>query len=694
VSTEIKYEFYLRRSATDYAYKKPNGSPRPLIGCIENEANIYVGIERNPTYLGVFKIQSAELKFHGDAEKIIEQEYNSKFVNSYLELEVKKRDTTTQQFQPFGIFKFDWKTYKKTSTGIECKLVQGGLIEYIETNEDTKYQVPMQNLPAYYTVNMNGIILAGAQEWGTTNYVGGTVSSSIPAQNAGYFPLYPTSTYTEYQEIAAKTSKGTVGTANAVIALGTNPILTVNRAGTLNFSGNFYVYYKNTSSSIPIKLQLWAYVRTSSGNLVTRAMLWEDPNALTAGNDNTALVLINNSIFISVDPTQVVEFLLKLDDSVLLGSFQYSVQGESYIRVDTRFRLPQTNCNAKKYNDLLANLVQIMTDYKYKLNAPLLTSTGSSMDMVYNTLVVASSTSLSRYKVEWLTVSLNDFVKDLLSRDAVGFTIENEDLVVKRITDLYQKDNVIMSLGEVSNLEITPATGLIFNNLFIGYDAEQTDEINQQQAYNTRQEYKSNVMGKYDDKDFVSSFIADVFVIEKDRNASFQKNQNERNTDTDRIYLLQVDPNPISGVYQLKRGGTVEGLNFNIDAYNVPLTPGRALIRKKSEIASMLYKIPAPLKFQTSPKPVTLVSNLGDGFVTEKTPVDYSGAALLFQPIYFTFDYEKVGKNFLYLLQQKPYGVIRFSYQGKSYDGFVQEVGTEGDKARFKLLSSPNNTWQ
>lgn len=697
MSTAIIYQIFLRKNATEYY--SPDGSTgrKPFLDCIENMQEINIGLSRHDKYEGVFIAVTAPLIFHGRAAQVIEAEFDSNFINAYIEIEIEMRKSTDMRFYPAGVFSPDWKTFKKVSHGVECELIESGVVRYLDANESTLYRIGMTEGFAATGVVMDGIGLSGYQEWVLANFKQDLYANAY--MDKSYIPFGMSNNSSSYSEISAYQNLPKGISKILPIAETNQPLIGINYNNTLTFSGDFFAYYAvEASSSRPVTLKLYASVKASPSSTtpLSEVVLWSDPaGAVTAGNDRVVNIIIPN---VSVTAAQGNILELYLGDNTYSSgtpNFKYTIDGNGYLRVDTSFKLPQTIVLGKRYGQTFNLLVQKMTEYKYTADAPILNDPNyTSWDYRPYRTIITSDNALRGDNVQFITVSMDSMYKDLSSRDNLGLGVENNKIIIRDLYSFYQKDLLIADLGSVDNCEISPESDKIFNNLTIGFDKEADNDINDIYTFCDAQEYKSKVRDKFGDWDLKSDFVADMNEIEKGRSARDQKNSNNTSTDNSTNYLLAISNVPVSGNYLLYRPGTWTGFPTGKNPYNLPLSPTRSLFRKLAEVRSRLYKIPETLTFQAKTKNVVITSNLGAGSVTEGVDIYYNVVNPLYQPIYFEFDCKNIPKNFLYLLQNNRYGVIRFNWKGRNYDGFIMEVGVKGkDVSKFKLLSSPNNTW-
>lgn len=682
MSTDILYEIYLRQNAGNYF-----NSGNPYTGAIANTSEINIGYERDKEYRGIFRKITAPLIFHGQAADDIQATFNNGFVNAEIECEIRVKNSTTQNYDLLGVFNFDWSTYKKTDDGIECELKQGGLIQVIETNKDVPYQIDFQEgLEAKINVQWTGMWFFGYQEF----VMAKATINDIPLFPATeiYPPAQVSDRLTEYNEI---TPHSTVMKYNSQSVPAVDfSMLSINRAGQYIFNGQFYAYYKAVTSGRSLIIKLYADRYNNSGTLVSSNVLWTDTSPLSSPNDRNINVSFNTPV--NANAGDIIRLFFG-DKNVTSAGIDINFACDiGSFRIDTRFTLPTTTVITRPIHSVFSRLIGRMSDFKYTLNAPYLTYPAYGLyDYTPSNTVYTSDGALRGDSIPRMTVTFSDVWKDIYSRDSVGLCVENEQVVIKTLSQIYSRNVVIYDLGEVAELEITVATDLLYNIFRIGYDTKNTEDNNGAFAYNIELEYKSGFKDKFSEADWKSPFVADPFAIEKIRNQSFQKDTNKGSNSTDGVYVADLEN--AQGTWILRRASTYSGFPFAMNPYNFALSPKRTLYRKAQEIASHCYKLDGLLKFQTQDRPIFNITSrmIGGNTYTEATDTQISTESLLFIPLYFEFEAKKIPNNFLYLLENNRYGVLRFSYMGKTYEGFIEEIGIKGKEASsYKLLCSPN----
>ena len=151
-------------------------------------------------------------------------------------------------------------------------------------------------------------------------------------------------------------------------------------------------------------------------------------------------------------------------------------------------------------------------------------------------------------------------------------------------------------------------------------------------------------------------------------------------------------------VYPLKRVvyDAASGMPNIATAYNIEdLTPKRMLMKHGNYLKSTLFNLqPGQLQFQTTDKNPLLSTSLGAVTITENASVPISSLdPQLFFPVIFHFK-TKIPNHFEEIQSAAANGHLRFTYNGKAFYGFPQDVSVKpalDESQEWKLLASPLN---
>lgn len=148
--------------------------------------------------------------------------------------------------------------------------------------------------------------------------------------------------------------------------------------------------------------------------------------------------------------------------------------------------------------------------------------------------------------------------------------------------------------------------------------------------------------------------------------------------------------------YKLNRPAytSISGLLHPDDSYNIELSPKRSLINNGPFIRSFLdFMDIQSVKFRSSEKNSDCSTTIDGITIAENAYLPIAGMGdKLFRPYYFSFT-TKVPVNYLELINNQPYGLIKFTYNSIQYNGFMWDGGIKpgnNDKQTWKLLCGHN----
>jgi hypothetical protein len=148
--------------------------------------------------------------------------------------------------------------------------------------------------------------------------------------------------------------------------------------------------------------------------------------------------------------------------------------------------------------------------------------------------------------------------------------------------------------------------------------------------------------------------------------------------------------------YELNRPAysSISGLLHTDESFNIELSPKKAILNNGRYIRSCTYQQDIEkVKFQTGDKNSELSRTLNGVTITEKEDIEIGNLGdRLFKPFFFKFR-TKVPFDYLELIQNNTYGLVKFNYNGDEYSGFMWDGGIKAavdDEQQWTLLCAPN----
>ena len=170
------------------------------------------------------------------------------------------------------------------------------------------------------------------------------------------------------------------------------------------------------------------------------------------------------------------------------------------------------------------------------------------------------------------------------------------------------------------------------------------------------------------------------------------ENANEDNNSDSDVFIVRASES--SGKYYPVFPSEIE---FPLDAkghdvfysyYNLMLTPRQNAIRWGNVIKACHYKTDKPFKAQKTDKLFEL--EIGDGYTDENSDIALTELNnALFIPELYVFD-GYINNNIIQAIDANPHGIFKFSFNGVSYNGFIDkvELNPYGRKAKFQLIAA------
>lgn len=140
----------------------------------------------------------------------------------------------------------------------------------------------------------------------------------------------------------------------------------------------------------------------------------------------------------------------------------------------------------------------------------------SELLLQYDDYILTSGDGVRGLEGAKIKTTLNDFCEAFHTIAAAGWGIENSKIRMEEKGHFLDNSNPI-ELGEVKNLEVSPAKDLLFNTVKVGYNEIQTDDVNGRFAFNNTHLYKTVVTNVAKELALISPYAADPFAIELTR---------------------------------------------------------------------------------------------------------------------------------------------------------------------------------
>jgi len=282
----------------------------------------------------------------------------------------------------------------------------------------------------------------------------------------------------------------------------------------------------------------------------------------------------------------------------------------------------------------------------------------------------------------------------------LGLNAARDKVKMEHLSEFFDKDTLIASLGMVKDLELTVNEEWLFNSLKVGMEKQDYDSLNGRDEFNQTTDYKLPFKRIVKPETWVSTYRWDMYGIETYRANLSQKKTTDSKSDNDTFVLGGVTGTLTA---KLKRadftsGGSVSGVLDTVNSYNMGLSNARTMKRNYPLLASILYKRGGEqITFQTTDKNAELVSKFNS---TRPTFTENANIAVndLGDPLWLPIiaDFESPIPINLPSLLANPYGYFEFTdpTSGVVLEGFLMEIGITPERNatyRCKMLLTPNN---
>jgi hypothetical protein len=310
---------------------------------------------------------------------------------------------------------------------------------------------------------------------------------------------------------------------------------------------------------------------------------------------------------------------------------------------------------------------------------------------------ITSGINLRHYPTKSIKVNFRDLFKsfDVLFNLGMGYDNIDEKFYIEEKAQFYNKDYYMFDLGEVSEFTIIPMSDAFFNQLQTGIEFDgKYEDYQGAYEFNTQTEHAVNLPVKAT-KNLRSPYNTDSLGMEFARRASFQNHVNEDTKYDDFIYIVHTGgTNVVQGGTSLVGYPGDDSFLGIENMYNLSITSRENLIRWANVLKAGQWKRDALIKFSGSKKMNITYENQNGTIVNEFD--DITEDELIGDRLFNPEIYEVKGifnASILTILNTDAHGVITFNFEGKYYEGFLDEMKTEdyNEKATYRLIAKDSS---
>jgi len=376
----------------------------------------------------------------------------------------------------------------------------------------------------------------------------------------------------------------------------------------------------------------------------------------------------------------------------------------SFFNVKFQAKSASTPCKVLRTYDVVNKLVSSISGGQGAVLSSLLQAPQTDSTSRFNNWdtspyyhFMTSGSGLQQLTNPIMKLSFESISQHLFSVLGASFSIENNNLIIERISDVFQ--DVLISRAEIAtDIIVHDLKELMFNSIKVGYSYSDSDTTNGKQAINTTYEYAHSIDGRTKKElNAISEVVAEPTEIEQVRGQIFNTNNQASNRGDNDIYLIEADPILISENYVPYRPTVVNsGVIDPAGLYNACVIPARNLLRLLPFLNGLLTY--GYLNYQTSDQNDELISTFVSGQIIAKENIPmgltvYKGHNVkrLFLPYVFEYSCPSV---FLYnQIKANPKGYIEFPFEDTFMKCFVMNVDLVPATGMCKVvgISHPDN---
>lgn len=679
------------------------GLPAPLQFSPDGWDRLSIGFERNLKKFGLIRNFSISLGFVGDGGLILEKIKNRGTVDSKLWLLVQILDVEVTDTEYAITHKFhykgeiDFSTYRRQERKVTVNIMEGGRSKELKANEGKSYELPLATDPDRIRVLVDGPELQGRQSYAVTNI----------EYNAALYLFFAFSLARLQIE----------GDAPGLVFFDQEFDEMLDLADYLENSLNYFCQAEDSLigikplriyGSFPLKL------RTQRDQNFIRIRIIHSPAADPYGG-LTYYDVYNPTTGVPLDPAFTFEGEVKqitFDRTINMSAgdrlFWYCEMslGSGFGDASDWEILADGTFACEFVNRFQATFVWMYKpiDYYRRLIEKVCGSRdyAESSMLTQSTICVTSGDALRGLDSAVMKGVLNDFTNAWYVLKSAGLGIENGKVQLER-RPFFMNDDVIIDLGEVKDMEVEPATDIMFSGLTVGYQDQNYDDVNGRLEYNTLQERSSPIQRVTTKLELVSGIRADAIGMESYRRNLTGKTTTDSENDNDTFFVNVDLANPLvddlGTYYKLKRVAytSVTGVPLPEFLYNIEeLTPGRILKEWESFFRGVLKGYEDQfITFGSAKKNREFATTGGPGgdFDEDKEFPVGGLAEAYFQPDKLKFKCP-ARINLYTTLQAYPRACFRWTYLAEEYKGYLLKgsiLSKTNAEQEFIMLSHKDN---
>lgn len=669
-------------------------------------ADITVQNVRNKKYFGVDRSVTVPLSYVEDGAQILKYIFLNKGLEEPVYLAILEQQLDYEAGVGYTYWykqrfrgQFDLSTYSHEGATVKVNILEDGLPKHLKANERTTIELDMDVSEAI-NVKMDGVVLHnavenlvtdGASTDPTYDFRNHLIDLSITKEDAPYV---------SGKQAVARTKVSNLN--SAIQATGkwfSKP--SVQSDIEIEYDFSITITFHAPPGINPAGRYRVAVRKIDTGGTGSNPhVLLDIPASQVTGITRR----LTGSATFTVDADDELYLFSYFDVEGATGDAQiqttYPATDNSFFNYKYKTRSATTYIKAFRPQYLFTKLINFLTDGEYE---------GPVQDYFDRTLgngriVFTCGNALRGLSDAKMKINWDDFFKFWDSWGSVGIYEKDKKVYFGNKVDLVDTSSII-ELAEPSNLSISVANDLLYNELENGYPEIKNEVgiLNGNQSFNTRYLWSMGTTSKPARVDKISPFAADPYATEQVRLATYQKDTTDYKKDNDNFVLYLSNPilpvivPGVGEVWELDRSlnSTITGLLEPDTVYNVPLSPKLNFKRNGPELRSRTWLMDGrTMKYMSSDKNNKLeFTDSTYGAIVEKADENIGGLGdKIFEPVVMNITIP-APSDLIGLLDANPLQVYRFPFYGNYYSGIMQKVttGLASNKAQqWELLPLPD----
>jgi len=667
-----------------------------------------VSIKRSPTYKGLIRNLSADLKFVKDGYEYVQNIYEKEGTEFIINIGIYEYNSTLDKYLLFFAGLLDLSSYNVNELYVQCDVNESTLARKLMSRDDVAVNLSKTLSIEDVVLPANNAVTVTLQERKINRIAVYELNDLVTTVTS-----LPSALTAAVHGFSLPMQKVSSDIDNVV-----NPSsLIIDQAGSQFWNeGTFPATFEARIKIIGVlgdpidkKVNLNTYIafRIYSDNTFTSFIdniIWSFTGILSPGQPvNIDL----NAFFTTINTSQVISFISFNDGN----DDEYT---SNFSLIDITFSLNQqvetTYANGYLMHEVGERISQVITDKQNAFKSDFFgrTELGYPVDGEGAFQTVHSGKQIRAIPNEFPKINLKDWFQSINSMYNMGLGIEYDEvsqpfLRVEKQAHFFSGE-VIVTIHSANEVMKSVAREWIYNEIEVGYAKAEYEAVNGLEEFNNKMSWTNRINTIKNKLNLVSKLRADGNGIEFARQLQYVSNPTEDSKyDNDNfVVIVKKDGSGYKNV-QNENYDIVENIFSPETAYNLDITPGRMLRNNGSTIrAGLEHYTNTDLKFQAAEQKENLKSQkTGGSAIVENAdiPVNTLNTGLWIPEIY---EFKSIlTREQLAVITKKSNRIIKFSTTTventtKYFYGWILDVqsAVDSEEATWQLLrvntSSPD----